>query len=123
MEVQSALRHLHVPCTIVVLGAALIAGLIPPTGASAASDSDAGPSIAAIKLGIKGYCKVGCWTPVRIETKNIEGLKNPRIEVTVPDSDGVPTTVAAPLPNAGLDKSLRAAMVYTKIGRVGSPIQ
>ncbi len=100
----------------------LMAGAAISLHAAAAVDSTAGPKIGQTELGIKNYFKVGCWTPVRVEVDGLEGRKKPLVEVTVADSDGVPTIASAPLSTAGAGKG-SAAVVYTKVGRVGGSIQ
>ena len=62
-----------------------------------AADSSPRPAIRQVEIGIKNHFKVGAWTPIRVETEGIEGLERPRVEVSVADSDGVPTSAASPL--------------------------
>ncbi|HVT29288.1 MAG TPA: hypothetical protein VHE81_14830 [Lacipirellulaceae bacterium] len=94
----------------------------PPPTLSAAPSSPR-PSIGRIEIGIKNYFKVGAWTPIRIEADGIDGLEKPRVEVTVADSDGVPTTATAPFPAAHTVTDRREATVYTAVGRVSNPIR
>ncbi len=103
--------------------AALPAALAASPKISAADKSLSHPTIAAIQVGIQRHFKVGCWTPIRIEAYGIDGLDNPRVAVSVPDSDGVPTTATAPLHSAVSSNDPAAAVVYTKVGRIGSSLQ
>ncbi len=56
-----------------------------------------------------------------VEVEGIEGGGNFQVEVNVADSDGVPTTASESLNVAVRGPS--SAVIYTKVGRVGSPIQ
>ncbi|HEX5470513.1 MAG TPA: hypothetical protein VFW73_01440 [Lacipirellulaceae bacterium] len=90
--------------------------------ALAAVESASGPTIRRVDIGIQNHFKVGSWTPVRVEVDGLQGLREPRVEVTVADSDGVPTTASALLRTAGSDQSHGEAIVYTAVGRVGNAI-
>ena len=50
------------------------------------------------RIGFGGVYKLGCWAPLQVElhggTEPVSGL----LQVTVPDGDGVPTTVVTPAP-------------------------
>ena len=61
----------------------------------------------------------------RFELKSMAAQRGEKqqVEVTVADSDGVPTTASAPLTAAEASHGSSSASVYTKVGRVGSPIQ
>src|SRR4051812_37559911 len=90
---------------------------------SFAADSTLGPKIGRVELGVRDYFKVGFWTSVRVGVENAPEVSTLRVELTVADSDGVPTTASAPLKTAGVGGGRSSALVYTKVGRVGSPIQ
>src|SRR5207253_2806784 len=120
--IQATIRLCFTICRWISL-ATLFAALSWATGVSAAPNTNAGAAITAIDVGMNGYFKVGCWTTIRVDTAGVEGLKNPRVEVTVPDSDGVPTTVSASLSGGPSGGGSRSILMYTKVGRVGSLIQ
>src|SRR3954465_2630732 len=61
------------------------------------ADASGELKIARVELGFNNYFKVGCWTPVRIEVDGVQAGGKQRLEVTVGDSDGVPTPAGAPL--------------------------
>jgi hypothetical protein len=50
-------------------------------------------AIERVQVGFGGRYKLGYWTPIRITIAADEAVTG-RLEVTVPDSDGVPTTVS-----------------------------
>ena len=54
------------------------------------------PHIAEVRLGFDHVYKLGCWSPIEVDlvggTKPFTG----RLLITVPDSDGVPTSVVSP---------------------------
>jgi len=105
---------------IVWLAMAITASAEPELGPGPRSSN---PIISSVEVGIEGCFKVGCWTPIRIKITNRVPEKL-RVEVTVPDSDGVPTTASAPVQLAAAsDKNSPSTLVYTKVGRIGSPIQ
>src|SRR5262249_46661871 len=123
--IQSAIRFRY-PHHTLVLSAALVVTISSWARAQAVEKPQArsgGPAIANIDVGIKGHFKIGSWMPVRVDVRDANSLKNPSIEVTVPDSDGVPTTAAAGLSTQSSDTHTRSALVYTKLGRSNGAIQ
>ncbi len=91
--------------------------------ASRAADSSPRPAIRQVEIGIKNHFKVGAWTPIRVETEGIEGLERPRVEVSVADSDVVPTSAASPLTATASTTAQCEGLIYTAVGRVGDPIR
>ena len=89
---------------------------------SFAADLPAEMKIGTVELGFKNHFKVGCWTPVRIGIDGFPTTEKPKVEVTVADSDGVPTTASASLTPSGANRA-PSATVYTKVGRIGNEIQ
>ena len=82
------------------------------------------PRIAAVRVGIADHYKVGHWTPIEVEASGLDGtIENPRIDITVIDSDGVETTSTATFPESSAVASHRTAIAYTKVGRMGAPIR
>jgi hypothetical protein len=88
-----------------------------------AAEANAGPRIKQVDLGIKNHFKVGFWTPVEVEVKRTGRDAIHQVEVTVSDSDGVPTTASAKLASSETNLETTKTVVYTKVGRVGNPIQ
>lgn len=83
-----------------------------------------GAQIIDVRVGLKNHFKLGCWTPIAVEIDGGAGAtetKDLRVEVTVVDSDGVPTTASTPIATLGTGSS-RQIVVYTQVGRIGSPI-
>src|SRR5262245_39938287 len=101
--------------------AALIAVVATGDGLIAA-EANAGPRIGQVQLGIKNHFKVGFWTPVVVEVEGVGPGATERIEVVVNDSDGVPTRASAKPAAAEAGRERAKAVVYTKVGRVGTPI-
>lgn len=62
----------------------------------AAAQSSEQPRIAEVRLGFVGVYKLGCWTPVEVDLVGGASPLAGRVRTTVPDSDGVPTTVRSP---------------------------
>ena len=89
----------------------------------AAEAGDAPAKIASVRIGLKDHYKLGFWTPVRVAVSGAGTSSTLSVEVTVVDSDGVPTTAAAPLPPSNSADGVRTAVVYTMVGRIGNPIR
>ena len=113
------------------LVAILLTGVLPWTEfVQAEPDEGARPEIVGIRVGFSGQYKPGLWTPVEITLRGVEGIEDGRIRLTVPDSDGVPCLVTAPLPcpdpgpEAASDEKeelptagTAKVMVHTRFGR------
>ncbi len=54
------------------------------------------PRMAEVRLGFDGVYKLGCWTPVEVDLVGGATPLAGQVKITVPDSDGVPTTVFSP---------------------------
>jgi hypothetical protein len=80
-------------------------------------------AISSIEIGMNGCFKVGCWTPVKAKVEISDGLKEPRIDVVVADNDGVPTRASALVQRAKSLIGSAEVVVFTKVGRIGSPIR
>jgi hypothetical protein len=95
--------------------------------AMAAEPADhTGPRIVDCRIGWAGQYKVGHWTPMWVDVAG-DVPAAMRVEVTLPDPDGVPSTFTA-LPTADAprpqDVSGRplSVLLYVRIGRVGSAV-
>lgn len=77
------------------------------------------PKITGVRIGFDGYFKLGYWTPLEVTIKGGAEALIGRLEVTVPDGDGVPTVISTgDVPpvriGAGEEKSVR---LFVKIGQ------
>jgi hypothetical protein len=88
------------------LGRLLLVGMVcglavcAMAGATAAVDEPAeepAPEIAGLRVGFAGRYKVGLWAPVEVTLRATDGLAAGRLRLTVPDADGVPSSVFAPV--------------------------
>jgi len=74
-----------------------ICALAEATAAKEEPDAAAGPEIAGVRVGFAGRYKVGLWAPVQVTLRGTAGLAAAHLRLTVPDGDGVPSSVAAPV--------------------------
>ena len=100
-----------------------------------AESNNARPKIASARIGFttnavvettpvqRSFYKLGFWTPVRVDVSGAGTSSTLSVEVTVVDSDGVPTTAVTPLPSSSSADGVRTAVVYTMVGRIGNPIR
>jgi len=79
--------------------------------------------IGKIRVGLANHYKPGHWIPVWVEVDHPTATPNARVEVTVPDSDGVETTAEAPLPAVEESGGPATALLYTRVGHLSDPIQ
>ena len=104
--------------------------LLWPGTVQAGSEGGSRPEIVGIRVGFSDQYKAGLWTPVEITLSGVEGIGDGQIRLTVPDSDGVPCRVTAPLPcpdrarqSASDEKGespppgTTKALIYTRFGR------
>jgi hypothetical protein len=96
---------------------------IAATNAAAQPGNSDRPQITSIRIGVANHYKVGHWTGLHVDVAGIAGLENPRIEVRVVDNDGVRATTAAPLTKSTMGGARETAIVYTKVGKLATPIQ
>ncbi|NLS94783.1 MAG: hypothetical protein GXX96_21725 [Planctomycetaceae bacterium] len=76
------------------------------------------PLVARVDVGFAGSYKAGLWTPVRIHFTPHPDLDGAQVSLIVPDGDGVPSRVSAPLPSPAPDSLL----LYARFGRLNSPL-
>ncbi|MCI0492677.1 MAG: hypothetical protein L0Z07_07055 [Planctomycetes bacterium] len=84
------------------------------------------PLIIGCRIGFSNHYKIGHWTPVWVDLDGTADSENAQIEMTVPDSDGVETTVVAPLASTGGNAAPHRPTTtpfYVKIGRMAAPIR
>jgi len=55
------------------------------------------PEIAGLRVGFAGRYKAGLWAPVEVTLRATDGLAAGRLRLTVPDADGVPSSVSTPV--------------------------
>jgi len=65
-------------------------GAAPPAHAQQAGKAE----IAAVRVGLAGCYKPGCWTPVEVTLRGASRLKAGRLSLIVPDCDAVPSVVS-----------------------------
>ena len=94
----------------------LVVALIGSTGAAIAQEQ---PKITGLRAGFAGEYKLGCWTPLEVEltggSKPVVGF----VSVTVPDGDGVPTTVMTPAnrPVAINAREKQSVRLFIRVGQ------
>lgn len=114
-------RTIHFLAAHVLVLAALVLAFAPGI-VFAHSGEAAGPQIKSVSLGFDGRYKVGYWTPVRITLVGGAQPLEARLELMLPDGDGVRSAIADEQPfmlPPGAEVSL---LRYAKFGRVGSEI-
>lgn len=83
------------------------------------------PSINAVRAGFAGEYKLGCWTPLQVD---ISGGSEPlvgSVTVTVPDGDGVPTTIttlASTPVNIGAEQQ-HTVQLFMRVGQNYSSVE
>lgn len=112
--------------------AAVAACGCPATPAAEAQDApaaqpqtpDAAPRIVAVRAGFDGRFKVGYWAPFVVELQGGSREVAGRVELIVPDGDGVPSRVVAP-PNGQLTLGpgeRQTVSLYAKLGRLAADV-
>ncbi len=74
--------------------------------------------IARVDVGFSEAYKAGLWTPVRVHFGEIADLDGAEVSLIVPDGDGVPSRVSAPLPSPAPD----SVLLYARFGRIRCPL-
>ncbi|MGE0608617.1 MAG: hypothetical protein AB7O62_16100 [Pirellulales bacterium] len=87
--------------------------------ASSASAQTAPPELAGVRIGFNGMFKIGHWTPVEVTFKGGSESVTGRVEITVPDCDGVPSrVVTAPQRPVRLTPGQNSsALLYVRFGQ------
>ncbi|TWU24639.1 hypothetical protein [Bythopirellula polymerisocia] len=86
---------------------------------------DEKPRITDVEIGFDGAYKLGCWTPVQVI---LEGGSIPLtgvVQVTVPDGDGVPTTVISPFNRpVGIEPGRTTTVnLFIRVGQSAAPLE
>ena len=83
------------------------------------------PQIVEVRLGFDGMYKLGCWTPVEVDLLGGAQPFTGRLVVTVPDSDGVPTSVVSPASRpVGVDPGqLTTSRLFVRVGQSMSSLR
>jgi hypothetical protein len=97
--------------------------LLAPLGAAWSTAAAQTSHIVDVRVGVNNHYKVGHWVPVRVTVNELGSFEEPRIEIAVPDGDGVMTTASAPLEPSTTTDGQATAVVHTIVGRLGSPIR
>lgn len=95
-----------------------------PSGQPESNDEPSPTSIAAVRVGIGGYYKNGCWTPVRVHfSQPVPQDVSLMLEITAPDSDGTPVLVRQKVNSETAFRPQHPYQtVYTLSGRKKGPI-
>ena len=86
-----------------------------------AAESD--PEITSLRIGIADRFKVGYWVPVEATLKGGDQQLEGRLNLIVPDGDGVPTIVTATKPVILLPGRETRVSLFAKIGQVNADIE
>lgn len=91
---------------------------------AAAQQTDA-PIIAAVRLGFDGVYKLGCWTPVEVDLVGGNSQVAGRVMLTVPDGDGVPTSVFSPAsrPVSLAPREAKTVRLFVRVGQSNGALQ
>lgn len=83
------------------------------------------PRIEELRLGFGGTYKLGCWTPAEVDLLGGTQPFTGRVVITVPDSDGVPTSVASfeQRPVGVVPGQLTTARLFVRVGQSMSSVQ
>lgn len=107
---------------IVIVASLSAVSMLVASGSWSAPAEQTGPRIVDCRIGFRHEYKVGFWTPIWVSVRGSIPAKT-RVEVTVTDSDGVPTSLATDLRSAADSPGqLATTLLYAKIGRMGSPV-
>jgi hypothetical protein len=94
-----------------------------PTDLAAQPTADERPKILSVSVGLADCYKVGFWTPIQVQVNGAASLGEGRVDVRVIDSDGVMTTSEQTIPTTTSTSGMASVTVYTKVGRLGAPIE
>ena len=110
---------------VFALAGVMAAGLWLGQSPAAAQAPATPPTVADVRIGLGGAYKLGCWTPLEIELQGGSESYTGRVVVTVPDSDGVPTTIASPADRpVGLQPGQTTIVrMFVRIGQANSALQ
>lgn len=81
------------------------------------------PRITDVRIGFANAYKLGCWTPVQVDIEGGSQALTGTVHITVPDGDGVPTTVVN-LPNrpVGIEPGRTTTVsMYVRVGQSSAP--
>jgi len=79
------------------------------------------PAIVGVEVGFSGYYRVGYWTPVEVVLRGGDRELEARVELTVPDGDGVGSRVSSAPIRLAADEETKT-LVYAKFGRLASDV-
>ncbi|HUY36589.1 MAG TPA: hypothetical protein VMV69_27890 [Pirellulales bacterium] len=81
----------------------------------------AGPAIVGVEVGFAGHYRVGYWTPVEVALRGGDREWEARVELTVPDGDGVGSRIRSEPFTLAAGEETRT-LVYVKFGRLKSDL-
>lgn len=90
--------------------------------ASRGAAADLQGVVSNLRAGFAGQYRVGCWTPVEVELSGGSQDLKGRVELTVPDGDGLASVVTSDEIALPAGKTSRTVM-YVKFGRLESPLK
>jgi hypothetical protein len=93
---------------------------------SSAAQAQAQPvEIAGVRVGFADCYKAGLWTPVDVLIKASDKAPPGVVKVTVPDGDGVPSSVSIPVGvrTSATDGETTAIRLYVRFGRVSGAMK
>ncbi len=82
-----------------------------------------GPTICDVRIGFNGVYKLGCWSPLVVELTGGTQSHTGQVSVTVPDTDGVPTTVYSERPVSVEPGQTTLVRLLVRVGQANSPLE
>jgi len=80
------------------------------------------PRFVRLRVGFDDLYKVGNWTPFELSLRGGLTTVVGRVELTLLDGDGVPTTVVSPRPVQLVPGHTTSVLIYAKPGRLNEPM-
>lgn len=111
-----ALQSVRTCCVFAVIA------LTAVSAAPMAAEEPAAPAqveVTGARIGFDGAYKLGCWTPLALEVLGSTD-QTVKLQVSVPDTDGVPTRVEKSI--ALKQKETATARLFVRIGQTSSPV-
>lgn len=109
--------YLHALCVSILRAAIVLFALVLLSGVAWAQTSQ--PEIVSVRIGMDRLYKLGHWTPVEVTLKGGAQPITGRVEIVVPDCDGVPSRVVTS-PSRPIQLSpgqTASAVLYVRFGQ------
>lgn len=107
-------------CLLPGLWLAVASAILAPSAAAAQSSAEV--SVAALKLGLNGRYKVGCWSEATVTLRGGTTPFTGWVQLVVADPDGVPTTVTSMKPVRVADAELATVRVNVRPGQTDGQV-